>query len=164
VTEVGQTGAEPGRSGSRAQVGELEVPGGGTSVVGHVRHWAGGTVRRWHPDEHLVSTAALLVGELVTNALLHGLPPVRLRLRSAAGRLSIEVFDRGDLLPDRGRVGPEDESGRGLLMVEVLADGWGSRASAPGKVVWAELPLPGAVGVGEDRDRGQDQAPDQDRP
>ena len=137
-------GAGPAASGA-PRVSELEVPGGGTSVVGHVRHWAGGTVRSWHPDEHLVSTTALVVSELVTNALLHGLPPVRVRLRSAAEALSVEVFDQGHVLPDRGEGEPEDESGRGLLMVEVLANRWGSRASGTGKVVWAELPLPDPV-------------------
>ena len=131
----------------QAHVGELEVPGGGTSVVGHVRHWAGGTVRSWHPDEHLVSTAALVVSELVTHALLHGLPPVRVRLRSSAEALTVEVFDQGHVLPARADGDPEDDSGRRLLMVDVLADRWGSRASGPGKVVWAELRLPDAVGA-----------------
>lgn len=126
-----------------ARTGELEVPGGGSQVVGHVRHWAGGTVRGWHPDEHLVSTVALVVSELVTNALLHGRPPVRVRLRSAGGALSVEVSDRGRVLPDRGRGEPDEESGRGLLLVEVLTARWGRRATAAGKVVWAELTLPG---------------------
>ena len=126
----------------RARTGELEVPGGAPQVVGHVRHWAGGTVRGWHPDEHLVSTVALVVSELVTNALLHGDPPVRVRLRSAGDALSVEVFDQGHVLPARRRGEPDEESGRGLLLVEVLSARWGSRASATGKVVWAELPLP----------------------
>ena len=84
----------------------------------------------------------LVVSELVTNAVLHGLPPVRVRLRSAADALSVEVFDQGHVLPDRGDGEPDQESGRGLLLVEVLANRWGSRASGAGKVVWAELPLP----------------------
>ena len=133
--------AEP----AAARVRELEVPGGGTSVVGHVRHWAGGTVRSWHADEHLASTAALVVSELVTNALLHGLPPVRVRLRSTTDALSVEVFDEGHVLPDRGGGEPDEESGRGLLLVEVLSRRWGTRASGEGKVVWAELPLPGEL-------------------
>ena len=75
--------------------------------------------------------------------------PVRVRLRSAGEALSVEVFDQGHVLPDRGEGEPEEESGRGLLLVEVLANRWGSRASGTGKVVWAELPLPDAVGAAE---------------
>ena len=129
-----------------ARTGELEVPGGGPQVVGHVRHWAGGTVRGWHPDEHLVSTVALVVSELVTNALLHGEPPVRVRLRSAGGALAVEVFGPGTRPAGPRRGEPDEESGRGLLLVEVLTARWGSRATAAGKVVWAELRLPGADG------------------
>lgn len=88
----------------------------------------------------------LCVSELVTNALLHGVPPGRgylvcMRLEPADGILRVEVHDSGD-----GKVGPVDavpapdaEGGRGLLLVAALADKWGVGEGNPGKVVWCEF-------------------------
>ncbi|WP_221357132.1 ATP-binding protein [Streptomyces beigongshangae] len=91
--------------------------------------------------------ASLLVAELATNAALHGRVPgrdARLDLTLDAASLLIEVTDaRGDRLPGRPPVADADgESGRGLLLVEALADGWGIRPHHPaGKTVWATLAL-----------------------
>ncbi|MFF3892846.1 ATP-binding protein [Streptomyces sp. NPDC001812] len=91
----------------------------------------------------LAATASLLVSELAANAILHG------RVRGRAARLvvtldatavRVEVTDaRGDRLP--AKCPAEDgESGRGLLLVEALADDWGVRPHPPGgKTVWATL-------------------------
>ncbi|MFD3654772.1 ATP-binding protein [Streptomyces sp. NPDC058620] len=81
----------------------------------------------------------LCVSELATNALVHGVPPgrgylVRLRLEDAGRALSVEVHDSGDGEPAVRE--PAGESGRGLLLVDVLADRWGVRERSPGKVVW----------------------------
>ena len=79
------------------------------------------------------------VSELATNALLHGVPPgrgylVRLRLQEQGQLLSVEVHDSGGGVP-AVRV-PEDESGRGLVLVDALADRWGMGERDPGKIVW----------------------------
>ncbi|MGA5554892.1 ATP-binding protein [Streptomyces lavendulocolor] len=60
------------------------------------------------------------------------------------GVLRVEVTDtRADDLPRRRSSAPDAESGRGLLLVEALADRWGAGAGpAPQKTVWAELDLP----------------------
>ncbi|MBT2487579.1 ATP-binding protein [Streptomyces sp. ISL-96] len=83
----------------------------------------------------------LCVSELATNALLHGVPPGRgFRLHLSMrrqGPLRIEVHDSGGGQP-RVRE-PDDESGRGLLLVAVLADAWGVGRRDPGKVVWCEF-------------------------
>ncbi|PYC76670.1 histidine kinase [Streptomyces tateyamensis] len=85
--------------------------------------------------------AELLVSELVTNALVHGGEPLRLRLfRDRA--LTLEVADTGRQTPRLRPAGSEDEGGRGMYLVNELAHRWGSRATSEGKVVWAELELP----------------------
>ncbi|WP_455352426.1 ATP-binding protein [Streptomyces sp. SYSU K217416] len=88
--------------------------------------------------------AAHIVAELAANAATHGLVPgrdFRLTLTvSAADTLRIEVTDaRGDRLP-AVRAPGNAESGRGLLLVEALADRWGvTPGPPPCKTIWAEL-------------------------
>lgn len=84
----------------------------------------------------------LCVSELATNALVHGVPPgrgylLRLWLYEQGSALRVEVHDSGDGKP-RLR-DPDGESGRGLLLVDALADRWGVGPRAPGKVVWCEF-------------------------
>lgn len=83
----------------------------------------------------------LCVSELATNALLHGVPPGRgflLRLLPYADGIRVEVHDSGGGVPAVPEDAP-DESGRGLLLVNGLADKWGVAERAPGKVVWCEF-------------------------
>ena len=91
---------------------------------------------------HLEETAALLVSELVGNAVRHvraGAMALELRLETSDGRLRIEVHD-ADPRPPQPRTPAElDESGFGFVLVQALADGWGVRETASGKAVWAEL-------------------------
>ncbi|MEU6485023.1 ATP-binding protein [Streptomyces sp. NPDC046887] len=97
-------------------------------------------------------TAAQVVAELASNAMVHGRVPGRdfrleLAVDDGGKRLRVAVSDtRNDRLPpDPGTpvVPPEDsESGRGLLIVEALADRWGVTVGpVPRKTVWAELDL-----------------------
>ncbi|MGW3632383.1 ATP-binding protein [Streptomyces sp. NPDC005122] len=93
-------------------------------------------------------TVTLITAELTANAVRHGHVPGRdfgLRLTQTGGALRVEVTDtRAEKLPNRGTPCPVGESGRGLLLVDALADTWGvaPRPSAPGKTVWAELRPP----------------------
>lgn len=91
--------------------------------------------------------ATQIVAELAANAATHGRLPgrsFRLTLYVIGRTLRIEVTDtRGDRLP--GRLAPEvyAESGRGLLLVDALADRWDVAVGRfPRKTVWAELCLP----------------------
>ncbi|MCF3961234.1 ATP-binding protein [Streptomyces fuscigenes] len=99
----------------------------------------------------LSDTVAVLVGELAANAVLHGYVPGRgfeLRLRhghgapAGPGAVRIEVSDTHPQRPDPEHRVPADEDavcGRGLQLVEALADRWGVEdRCGPGKTVWAE--------------------------
>jgi anti-sigma regulatory factor (Ser/Thr protein kinase) len=87
----------------------------------------------------LVERATLCVSEVVTNALEHGRGPLELRVRLAADALHVEVHDSGRRLPEPRDALPDDESGRGLAIVDAVSDGWGSRLRSVGKVVWFTL-------------------------
>jgi hypothetical protein len=99
------------------------------------------------PASDLSCSVALIVGELSANAVSHGLVPGRefalsLTYDSSTGLVRIEVADANPTLPPAhpAPAGAEDESGRGLLLVDLLADRWGSAPRSPiGKTVWAEL-------------------------
>lgn len=96
----------------------------------------------WGADAHRADDILLCVSELTTNALLHGVPPGRgylLRLLPYEDGLRVEVHDSGDGAPVRP--GPDEgaEGGRGLLLVETLADKWGVGEREPGKVVWCDF-------------------------
>ncbi|MCC5476828.1 ATP-binding protein [Streptomyces barringtoniae] len=94
-----------------------------------------------------LDAAAHIVAELVANAATHGRVPgrnFRLTLYVVGGTLRIEVTDtRGDRLPGMRRPDAEEDSGRGLVLVDALADRWGvSTGRTPRKTVWAEITLP----------------------
>ncbi|MFD3503798.1 ATP-binding protein [Streptomyces sp. NPDC058678] len=90
-----------------------------------------------------------LVAELATNAATHSRVPgrdFRVTLYVVADTLRIEVTDTcGDRLPSLQVPDPDAESGRGRVLVEALADRWGTaQGPHPRKTVWAELNLPPA--------------------
>ncbi|MCC8478524.1 hypothetical protein C6W96_22050 [Streptomyces sp. CS149] len=93
--------------------------------------------------------ASLVIGELATNAALHGYVPgrdFRITLSVYGDVLRIEVADtRGDRLPEKRDPDAESESGRGLLLVEALSVRWGTEHGPfPRKTVWAEVALTGS--------------------
>ncbi|MDN0195527.1 ATP-binding protein [Streptomyces sp. S.PNR 29] len=104
-----------------------------------------GQLRRWELDS-LGDLAALLVSELVTNALRHATGPIGVRLVRPSGLNGVLLVEVSDPLPDppRERVAhPEDESGRGLQLLASSCRRWGTRPGEEGKTVWFELALPG---------------------
>ncbi|MES4908410.1 MULTISPECIES: ATP-binding protein [unclassified Streptomyces] len=91
--------------------------------------------------------AELLVSEVVTNALRYTGGPVRLTLClcPADDALRCEVEDADPTLPQTRQAGEDDEGGRGLYMIDLLARCWGSHRTGTGKTVWFELHVrPGA--------------------
>lgn len=95
--------------------------------------------------------AALIVAELAANAVTHGRVPgrgFRVVLAVGGGVLRIEVVDtRADRVPGIRDAGGCAEGGRGLVLVDAIADRWGvDRGLPPCKVVWAELDVAGGRG------------------
>jgi serine phosphatase RsbU (regulator of sigma subunit)/anti-sigma regulatory factor (Ser/Thr protein kinase) len=87
----------------------------------------------------------LVADELITNALMHteGGAVVTARVISGAERrLRVEVEDHSSILPRRQDLGEAGLSGRGLLLVDNLADGWGVESRGGGKSVWCEFVVP----------------------
>jgi anti-sigma regulatory factor (Ser/Thr protein kinase) len=104
-----------------------------------------GRLRDWGL-EPVADIAALLVSELVTNALRHATGPIGVRLVRPVGPLGVLLVEVSDPLPDPPReraARPDDEGGRGLQLVACSSRAWGTRPGAVGKTVWFELAVPG---------------------
>ncbi|MBO4271263.1 ATP-binding protein [Microbispora triticiradicis] len=108
-------------------------------AVAAVRHRARGPLTAWGLSEGAVEKALLVVSELVTNAVLHALPPAELRLLLLGDVVRIEVADSGTA-PVRScgtpaPVGPR----RGGAVVEALAAGYGADVRPKSVTHWVEL-------------------------
>ncbi len=119
------------------------------SEVGRARRWArsrlaGSGIRA---DESLAETLVLLVSELVTNAVVHTGRSAVLRLvlpaavaEEAKGTVvRLEVDDASERAPVPRCPGGEATGGRGLALVDGLADRWGWSREGTGKRIWCEL-------------------------
>ncbi|MGW3494373.1 ATP-binding protein [Streptomyces sp. NPDC001020] len=85
-------------------------------------------------------TAELLTSELVTNALIHTDDDAVLTATVSSRGLRVEVRDFVGRRPSPRMPTAEDGThGRGLVLVQSLADAWGVRAHGVGKSVWFEL-------------------------
>jgi anti-sigma regulatory factor (Ser/Thr protein kinase) len=112
------------------------------------RDFAAAALREWGMAV-LADVAELVVSELVTNALRHGIPsargrdpdrPVRLKLLAQAPYIMCMVSDPGAEIPVLRESGPTQESGRGLRVVEACSVRWGWHLlDEGGKIVWALL-------------------------
>lgn len=112
----------------------------GTRAPAEARHEVGVFCDVAGCDPDGTDDARLVVSELTSNAVLHGGPPIELRLMATGTMLAIGVSD-GSVTPPRA-VAARSDSGRGLALVESIAADWGC-ASVPGdgKVVTARLRL-----------------------
>ncbi|MGW2031407.1 SpoIIE family protein phosphatase [Streptomyces spinosus] len=123
--------------------------------IAEARQHLRGLLHDWTSAEQ-VDSAVLLVSEMVTNVLVHtDADAVLLAEVMGEGpgrRLRVEVFDTGDDLPHKRRPGELASSGRGLMLIELLADGWGVDPRGEGKSIWFELYEPGGSGAGASRD------------
>ncbi|MFE7550006.1 SpoIIE family protein phosphatase [Streptomyces gardneri] len=102
-------------------------------------------------DEDQLDSAVLMVSEMVTNVLVHTDGDALLIAEVACGersrRLRVEVSDQSDELPHKRHPGEMASSGRGLLLMEMLADAWGFAPQGEGKSIWFELNEPPAAGL-----------------
>ncbi len=91
-----------------------------------------------------VDVVVLLTSEVVTNVVRHAGPhasgeEIAVALSRIGDRVRVSVTDNHAGIPTVGDVAPYEPSGRGLLLLDALADSWGVTTIAPGKVVWFEV-------------------------
>ncbi len=118
--------------------------------VGRARRWARTQLASSGiaADEPTAEVLILLISELVTNAVVHTGRPAVLRMRlvlgpgpevPGAGTVRVEVRDRSEVTPQQRHAAGEETGGRGLELVDVLADRWGWDMEETGKSVWCEV-------------------------
>ncbi|MFF4407745.1 ATP-binding protein [Streptomyces sp. NPDC001262] len=113
--------------------------------VAAARRFAGRLLAEWGLHD-LADDTALLLSELVTNAVVHGCGgtgDIELSLGRTPAHLLARVTDPGGRAPLCRQAAEDSENGRGMWLVEQLADGWGHHPSGTGTTVWFTLPLPG---------------------
>lgn len=82
----------------------------------------------------------LMVSELVTNGIRHGQTSFDLVIALTADEIRVEVTDHGGGTPEMRFPGPDEPTGRGLQIVDMLSEEWGVESSGPaGKTVWFML-------------------------
>ncbi len=83
----------------------------------------------------------LMVSELATNCIRHTNTAFDLTVSETRGQIRVEVTDRAGGTPTMRSPGPEEPTGRGLQIVNMLSDCWGvEHVSAHGKTVWFTMP------------------------
>ncbi|WP_455568702.1 ATP-binding protein [Streptomyces griseofuscus] len=125
--------------------------------MSRARRLAHARLTGWSVCADTCDSAALVISELVTNAIVH----------TASTRVVCELHDRDDLVriavrdegcapgePHPSPQRPDEEHGRGLLLVEALCRSWGAQEHGSGLLVWAELARRGEMppGCAEPRD------------
>ena len=96
--------------------------------------------------------AALLVSELVTNAVVHARTPIVVTVTATNGLVRVGVRDGSPTLPALRRFDRDAAAGRGLQLVERLASRWGIDVNDASKTVWFEVPLAPASGTNAEDD------------
>jgi anti-sigma regulatory factor (Ser/Thr protein kinase) len=94
---------------------------------------------RYAPET--LETIALLVTELVTNAILHARTPMQLTVMPHADHVHICVEDESNERPALRAYESDAVTGRGLALVERLSSSWGVDTTTTGKVVWCDVPI-----------------------
>lgn len=129
----------------------FRLPAHGASVAA-ARNRIGERLRQWGVGEPVHDDVALVISELFTNALVHtDSTEITCRLQTTAETVYLAITDQG-----HGTVGPQvrepdAESGRGLLLVNALAELWGvSNEHGHGRTVWAILSAGLAAGLSDE--------------
>lgn len=95
----------------------------------------------WADDERTRERLGSLTSELVTNAVLHARTPFVVKVSIRANRIRVAVTDNSKTHPAIKQHEPTSATGRGLRIVEAIADRWGVDRLKTGKTVWFELDL-----------------------
>ncbi|WP_406463854.1 SpoIIE family protein phosphatase [Streptomyces sp. NBC_01622] len=121
-----------------ANIARWDVPDD-PAAVSDIRAAALRQLSEWGLDEAAFTTE-LVLSELVSNAIRHAKGPIQVRLLRDR-TLICEVSDGSSTAPHLRHAADTDEGGRGLFLVAQLADRWGTRYTAHGKVIWASQPI-----------------------
>ncbi|MFB7654895.1 MULTISPECIES: ATP-binding protein [unclassified Streptomyces] len=152
---LGRTGRDPagGTLPALRAYGLLSLPGRDLASARAARHYVRDTCRSWGLSPGEADDLVAVAGELVANALEHtDSRTVTITCALTADTVTVGVTDdgmsgTGPVVPTTtGSPGPECESGRGLLITDVLAMRWGTQRTGEGLTVWAEV----AVGAAAD--------------
>lgn len=111
----------------------LELPPRPASVP-QARRFVMRCLERWGMD-HLCETAALLTSEIVSNAVLHARSEVVLRLAVLGASLEVRVSDRSPVRPVQRRPGDASTTGRGIALLDRLAEEWEVVPQQDGKTI-----------------------------
>ncbi|MYS64044.1 ATP-binding protein [Streptomyces sp. SID5473] len=141
----GRYGGVPGQTWGREQL-HRRMGCGDLESVPEVRHGLREMLGQWG-SRGTADVAELLASELVTNALIHTDHGAVVTATVGSETLRVEVRDFVEGFPEppvtRSEARQEadllDTHGRGLALVQSLADSWGVRTQRAGKVVWFEL-------------------------
>ncbi|HEX5198777.1 ATP-binding protein [Paractinoplanes rhizophilus] len=110
-------------------------------AVRHARNLVTEACLAWDLPE-LVGSASLVVSELVSNAVEHAGTMMTVRVTRRGRYVHIAVRDGSPREPVAGTPGSLSDRGRGLVLVNTVAEHWGSLPTRDGKVVWATLAAP----------------------
>lgn len=134
-------GAYTAQAGGRLQ---QHVAQSDPEALRSARHMIRAAVGAWGARER-ADEIELAADEMITNALMHTEGGAIVTIRVLSGierRLRVEVEDRSSALPRRRDAGESGVSGRGLMLVDRLAEAWGVESRGSGKCVWCEFIIP----------------------
>jgi anti-sigma regulatory factor (Ser/Thr protein kinase) len=90
-------------------------------------------------DEELTMHLSTMVSELATNAILHAGTAFKVIVLQDGARIRVSVHDMSPAPPVMKSFGQDQPTGRGLVIVDSMADRWGVESENNGKTVWFEL-------------------------
>jgi anti-sigma regulatory factor (Ser/Thr protein kinase) len=106
------------------------------SSLGEGRRFVAQTLRAWQVDESRIEPVLVVANELVANAIVHARSAPVLSLEGSGSDLMLRVTDGSETVPVASAGAADEAGGRGLMLVQALADRWGIDTNSSGKTVW----------------------------
>jgi anti-sigma regulatory factor (Ser/Thr protein kinase) len=109
-------------------------------MPGMARHFVRAVLETTEVEAAVIETAELLTSEVVTNVVVHVGSASELLVQAVGGAVRVRITDDDDRRPEMTNPTAGDAHGRGLRIVDALADAWGVDSDpVHGKTVWFEL-------------------------